>query len=36
MTDFSLPVWVILSWLVKQIDNETFEEEPDEEGAYAI
>jgi hypothetical protein len=25
-----LPVWVILSWLVKQIDNETFEEEPDE------
>jgi hypothetical protein len=30
VTDFSLPVWVILSWLVKQIDNETFEEEPDE------
>ena len=26
MTDFSLPVWLMLSWLVKQIENETAEE----------
>lgn len=30
MTDFSLPVWLMLSWLVKQIENETAEE-PEEE-----
>jgi hypothetical protein len=36
MTDFSLPIWVILSWLVRQIETETLEEEPDEEGADAI
>jgi hypothetical protein len=36
MTDFSLPIWVILSWLVRQIETATLEEEPDEEGADAI
>jgi hypothetical protein len=31
MTDFALPIWVILSWLVRQVETGTFEEEPDEE-----
>lgn len=31
MTDFSLPVWIMLSWLVKQIENETAGEDPEAE-----
>ncbi|MGI0036819.1 MAG: hypothetical protein ACRD99_00490 [Nitrososphaera sp.] len=31
MTDFWLPVWVMLSWLVRQIENETAGEQPEEE-----
>jgi hypothetical protein len=32
MTDFSLPIWLMLSWLVKQIENETAQEPEEEEG----
>jgi hypothetical protein len=32
MTEFSLPIWLLLSWLVKQIENETAQELEEEEG----
>lgn len=30
MTDFSLPVWLMLSWLIKQIENGAVEDQEDE------
>ena len=29
MTDFALPVWLMLSWLVRQVEGQIEEEEPD-------
>ncbi|HJS82632.1 MAG TPA: hypothetical protein VJ742_07320 [Nitrososphaera sp.] len=31
MSDFALPIWLMLSWIIRQIENETGNEDPDEE-----
>jgi hypothetical protein len=31
MSDFALPVWLMLSWIIRQIEDETGGEEPEED-----
>lgn len=33
MNDFAFPVWLVLSWLIRQIENETGDEELEGEGS---